>query len=363
MLLLNHLHLKYQQQGIANHMDRNTSILSIFSILSILILAVQMHNIAYAQPLAKNSTKDKSPVLPYILATKLLNMTSPTKAQQVYVLTNTTLIFPQIAPIDTANHAQLGLPSQLGSSAQLGLPSQLGSSAQLGLPSQLGSSAQLGSSLLPTSNWHHVKIISPAKGQQVPIGKDLLISGISSAIGDAATLRTTPNTCKVYIIVNGVKPYQLANGIGPGGSADYSRWNFVLSPTYTMIKEGSHNKITAKYICGIDPRATSFYSRSVTGVPATVTPVASSPHIIDPSHSINTASSKQQVAPANTFGTSITENSPRTTMSSNPVQNYHGMHDFSHRHVHGSSASLVQKNPGKGDINSGFNPYIFPFER
>ena len=347
MLLLDHLYLKYQQEGIANHMDRNTSVLTIFSILSIFILAVQMHTLAYAQPLATNSTKDKTPVLPYILASKLLNITSPTKAQQVYVLTNTTLIFPQIAPIDTAKNTELG-----SSSAQLGLPSQLGSS-----------SAQLGSSLPLTSNWHHVKIISPAKGQQVPIGKDVMISGISSTIGDATSIRTSPNTCKVYVIVNGVKPYQIANGIGPGGAADYSRWNFILSPTYTTIKEGSHNKITAKYTCGIDRRATSFYSISVTGVPATMTPVASSPYPSYPSDSIKTASSKQQVPPASTLGTSVAENSPRTALSSNSVQNYHGMQDFSHRHVHTSSPLPAQNSPSGRDVNSGFNPYIFPFER
>ena len=33
---------------------------------------------------------------------------------------------------------------------------------------------------LPTSKLHAVKIISPAKGQQVPIGKDLTVSGITS---------------------------------------------------------------------------------------------------------------------------------------------------------------------------------------
>jgi hypothetical protein len=313
-------------------MDCNTSFLTIFSILAILVHAVQIHTIAYALPLPTNSTKDKSPVLPYILASKLLNITSPTKAQQVYVLTNTTLIFPQIAPVDTAKNDQLGLPSQIGSP------------------------------LLPTSNWHRVKIISPAKGQEVPIGKDILISGISSTIGDATTIRTIPNTCKVYVTVNGVKPYQLANGIGPGGAADYSRWNFVLSPTYSSIKEGSHNKITAKYTYGVDPRATSFYSISVTGVPTTITPV-DSPHLIGPSPTIKTTS-KQQVAPMSTPGTSIVENSHRAALSSNSTQmNYLGLHDVGHGRVHRSSSlSLVQSDPSRCDINSGFNPYIFAFE-
>ncbi|MBV9175469.1 MAG: hypothetical protein JO297_00355, partial [Nitrososphaeraceae archaeon] len=251
----------------------------------------------------------------------------------------------------------LGLPSQLPSSPQHG------PATQLGLPSQLPSSPQHGPATqhdppLPlSSNWHHVKIISPAKGQQVPIGKDLLISGISSANGDATTITTSPNTCKVYVIVNGVKPYQLATGAGPGGAADYTRWNFVLSPTYTTIKQGSHNKITAKYFCGIDPRETSFYSTLVTGVSTTITPVNSSPHTINPSHSINTASSIQQVVPKSTPESSIAENRSRTALSSSSM-NFHG----NPIDVHTSSSSLVESSAGNGDVNSGFNPYIFPFE-
>ena len=109
---------------------------------------------------------------------------------------------------------------------------------------------------------HTVKITSPAKGQQVPIGKDLVVSGIT---GDTTTSSTATSHCQVSVIANGVKPYQPATGTGPGGAADYSKWNFVLTSKYTTIKPGPANKITAKYICSNNPSVPSYYSVNVTG--------------------------------------------------------------------------------------------------
>jgi hypothetical protein len=110
---------------------------------------------------------------------------------------------------------------------------------------------------------HTVKITSPAKDQQVPIGKDLVVSGIT---GDTTTSSSTATShCQVSVIANGVKPYQPATGTGPGGAADYSKWNFVLTSKYTTIKPGPANKITAKYICSNNPSVPSYYSVNVTG--------------------------------------------------------------------------------------------------
>ncbi|HYY50388.1 MAG TPA: hypothetical protein VE643_05915, partial [Nitrososphaeraceae archaeon] len=111
-----------------------------------------------------------------------------------------------------------------------------------------------------------VKITSPTKGQQVPIGKDLPIYGTS--IGSNAT--SNNNDCKVSVIVNNVKPYQQAN---PGGTTtgNYSKWNFVLSSKYTTIKPGQ-NKITAKYECASNPASKSFSSVNVTGIQGTSVP-------------------------------------------------------------------------------------------
>ncbi len=106
---------------------------------------------------------------------------------------------------------------------------------------------------------HTVTITSPTKGEQVTIGKDLTIQGTSIA--------NTASHCKVSVIVNGVKPYQPATGAGPGGAADYSKWNFVLTSKYTTIKSGPDNKITAKYTCSNNNQR-SFYNVNVTGITA-----------------------------------------------------------------------------------------------
>ena len=122
---------------------------------------------------------------------------------------------------------------------------------------------------LPTSKLHAVKITSPAKGQQVPIGKDLTVSGITSTGAGNAT-----SHCQVSIIANGVKPYQQAIATGPGGHTDYSKWNFILSSNYTSIKPGPNNKITARYVCNSNPGALSFYSVNVTGGAPTTLAIA-----------------------------------------------------------------------------------------
>ena len=107
-----------------------------------------------------------------------------------------------------------------------------------------------------------VKITSPTKGQQVPVGKDLTISGTS--IDNNATASTN-NDCKVSVIANKVRPYQPATAIGPGGAADYSKWNFVITSKYTTIKPGQ-NKITAKFECTDNSASKGFSSVNVTGV-------------------------------------------------------------------------------------------------
>ena len=66
-----------------------------------------------------------------------------------------------------------------------------------GLPSPLSSS------LAP--KLHAVKITSPLKGQQIPVGRDLTITGTSM---DDATSATSNADCQVIIGVNQVKPYQ-----------------------------------------------------------------------------------------------------------------------------------------------------------
>lgn len=112
---------------------------------------------------------------------------------------------------------------------------------------------------------HIVKITSPAKAQQVAAGKNLMVSGTS--------VDNTTSDCNVSVIVNGVKPYRLASANGDAGHKDYSKWNFTLTPAYTIIKQGQ-NKITAKFSCTNDPNLISHSSVNVTGVGTSLSPIA-----------------------------------------------------------------------------------------
>jgi len=140
--------------------------------------------------------------------------------------------------------------------------------------SSLSSSSQ--SPAIP--NLQAVRITSPAKGQQISISKDLVVYGITSTASSNTTTNstgkaTTPH-CQVSIIVNGVKPYQPAKATGKEGSADYSKWIFVLSSKNAILKQGPNNKITAKYLCSSDPGRVFHYSINVTGI-AETTPIIS----------------------------------------------------------------------------------------
>ena len=116
----------------------------------------------------------------------------------------------------------------------------------------------LASGFATTSAYGLVKITSPAKGQQVPVG-NIMISGTSSS--------NATNHCTVSVIINSIKPYQQATSTGNKGPNDYSNWTFSATPKYSTIKEGI-NKITAKYSCLPNVNLTKFYSVNVTGVPA-----------------------------------------------------------------------------------------------
>jgi hypothetical protein len=104
-----------------------------------------------------------------------------------------------------------------------------------------------------------VKITDPAKGQQVTTGKNLTLSGTSS-------YNATSN-CGVFVIVDGVRPYQKTIPIGQAGGNDYSKWKYTFTRAYIgTIREGI-NRITAKLVCQASPaNLTKFYSINVTGM-------------------------------------------------------------------------------------------------
>ena len=111
-----------------------------------------------------------------------------------------------------------------------------------------------------------VNIVSPSKGEPVPAGSSLTVSGTSD---DNAQFN-----CKIMVIVNDKRPYQETLPVGPG---DYSKWTFVVNPQYAEIEEGI-NTITSKASCDapyesflkLDPLTKEYvkhYSINVTGVP------------------------------------------------------------------------------------------------
>jgi hypothetical protein len=110
-----------------------------------------------------------------------------------------------------------------------------------------------------------VNIVSPPKGETVPAGSPLTVSGTSDD--------TAQTNCNIQIIVNDNRPYQDTTPVGPG---DYSKWTFVVNPQYAEIEEGI-NTITSKASCDVpyepilklDPLTRQYvkhYSINVTGI-------------------------------------------------------------------------------------------------
>ena len=122
-----------------------------------------------------------------------------------------------------------------------------------------------------------VKITSPARGQQVPVGS-LTISGTSKNNANS-------NDCTVYAIWDHLKPYQKVEPTGPSGTNDYSNWTFTYTSAYHLITNGT-NQLTAKISCLASPSSastttavsssssstnlTKWYSINVTGITSKV---------------------------------------------------------------------------------------------
>lgn len=127
----------------------------------------------------------------------------------------------------------------------------------------------LPTSKIPLSHGMALKIVSPVKGQHIPTGTNLTVTGTSSD--------NSSTNCQISLLLNDLKPYQKTTPTGKSssGGEDYSSWRYVLNnSTYSSIKQGI-NKITSKMTCvnTDQPRVTSpgvskWYSINVTGVPA-----------------------------------------------------------------------------------------------
>ena len=113
-------------------------------------------------------------------------------------------------------------------------------------------STQLPTSAIPTET---INIVKPVATQNVSARDELKILGQSSD--------NKLKNCSVSVIVNNLKPYQNAVAKGPGGSNDFSQWEFVLSNNYTHVINGE-NKITSKLLCPTE--LTRWFSVVVNGV-------------------------------------------------------------------------------------------------
>src|SRR5206468_1449643 len=165
------------------------------------------------------------------------------------------------------------------------------------------SSQSPGGVLPPQGQLEKVKILNLVPFQNVDLKKELVISGQSSD--------TIAKDCSVYIIVNGVKPYQGAVASGTGGATDYSQWKFVLHEQYTHLNEGN-NKITAKLLCKTAP--TQWYSVVVKGVPNSNVSETASP--VEPTQQSNVSETASPVEPTQQSNVSETASPVEPTQPS-----------------------------------------------
>jgi hypothetical protein len=115
--------------------------------------------------------------------------------------------------------------------------------------------------LSPTSQLPAVKISFPHKSQQIRVGSNILVSGISSP-----PLGVSHTDCTVLVLLNDAKPYQKTVALGHGGKDDYSVWQYNMTSKYASLTHGQ-NKITAKITCIASPsNVTKFNSVNVTGI-------------------------------------------------------------------------------------------------
>jgi hypothetical protein len=149
-----------------------------------------------------------------------------------------------------------------------------------------------------------VKITSPAKDQNVPVG-ELQISGTSA--DNAAT------NCQVLVDVNDIKPFQKAIATGPDGQNDYSSWSFKYTDAYHLITEGS-NELTAKLSCSDKNIKPKWYSVNITGV-------ANPDKDIKPKlHTVNTTEAAKKPAPGNILFTTVASNESSSLPSNKTLQ-------------------------------------------
>ena len=195
-----------------------------------------------------------------------------------------------------------------------------------------------------------IKITEPMKGQQLNVGKNLTVLGISNY--------SATSNCGVLVIVDGIKPYQKTIPIGQAGGNNYSRWKYTLTPPYNgTIREGT-NRITAKLLCqAIPENLTKFYSINVTGVN----------EIVPNQQHLAIKSNNTTVVPISSNNSSQNLLVPKAHTSSASVSSDSSGHHherFLHHHHHKGSSRTHHGDDnegGYGDDNNGGYGWGYPY--
>jgi len=196
-----------------------------------------------------------------------------------------------------------------------------------------------------------VKIINPGRGQQVAIGKNLTLSGTASY--------NATSKCGVFVIVDGIKPYQKTTPIGQTGGNDYYKWKYTLTPAYAGIIREGINRITAKLLCQANPvNLTKFYSINVTGLNGIVPKqssaisrnnIAVAPLINQLSHPTNTSAAPL----SSNSSSSLFYQTPLINQLSHPTNSNSSVSsDSSSSHHNGMNSHHYHSMYGKGHPNA-----------
>jgi hypothetical protein len=127
-------------------------------------------------------------------------------------------------------------------------------------------------------NPHGVKILSPAKEQEVSINiQNFTVEGVST---DNST-----NNCDVSLLLNGITPYAKVSSKEQNGPNDFSAWERIFDPNLHL--NVGENKLTARLLCSDDNsgQITKYHSVNFTGTNETsstpITKVLNSPSTRD----------------------------------------------------------------------------------
>ena len=184
-----------------------------------------------------------------------------------------------------------------------------------------------------------VKITSPTRGQNVPVGL-LTISGESTD--------NVASNCQVSVKLNGIKPYQPSAPTGAKGAIDYSTWKFTLTPKYAVIKEGA-NKITSKITCrDISATLTKFYSVNVTGIGNPQTAGNGSASLAVPTNQTKSTTTDSP-APLSPLSSSSYKGDSNANNNDN---GHHSSHSNGDKHHHGSRSDNHKQHHHEGSKDS-----------